>query len=75
MPRLPTREPGLLILSKFAGAAEERFDALLVNPYDAPAVAEALSAALALPVEEKRARNQAMRERVMRGAAPYPAAL
>jgi trehalose 6-phosphate synthase/phosphatase len=57
---------GLLILSKFAGAAEELFDALLVNPYDAPAVAETLSAALALPVKERRMRNQAMRERVMR---------
>jgi glycosyltransferase involved in cell wall biosynthesis len=52
---------GLLILSKFAGAAEELFDALLVNPYDAPAVAETLSAALALPVKERRMRNQAMR--------------
>jgi trehalose 6-phosphate synthase/phosphatase len=63
--------PGLLILSEFAGAAEELFDAFLVNPYDARAVAEALSAALALSAEEKRARNRAMRERVMRHDAQH----
>jgi trehalose 6-phosphate synthase/phosphatase len=58
--------PGLLILSEFAGAAEELFNAFLVNPYDARAVAEALSMALVLSPEEKRARNRSMRERVMR---------
>lgn len=58
--------PGLLILSEFAGAAEELFNAFLVNPYDARAVAETLAAALVLSPDEKRARNQAMRERVMR---------
>lgn len=63
--------PGLLILSEFAGAAEELFNAFLVNPYDARGVAEALSAALALSPEEKRARNRAMRERVMRHDAQH----
>ena len=56
---------GLLILSEFAGAAEELFSALLVNPYDARAVAETLSVALTLPLEARRARNQNVRERVM----------
>ena len=55
-----------LILSEFAGAAEELFGALLVNPYDAPAVAEAIRQALAMPEEERRARTAPMRERVMR---------
>ena len=55
-----------LILSEFAGAAEELFGALLVNPYDAPAVAESIARALAMPEEEKRARTGPMRARVMR---------
>jgi trehalose 6-phosphate synthase/phosphatase len=57
---------GLLILSEFAGAAEELFNALLVNPYDSAAVAGTLTHALALPTEEKRNRILPMRERVMR---------
>jgi trehalose 6-phosphate synthase/phosphatase len=57
---------GLLILSEFAGAAEELFNALLVNPYDSAAVARTLTDALAMPTEEKRDRILPMRERVMR---------
>jgi trehalose 6-phosphate synthase/phosphatase len=57
---------GLLILSEFAGAAEELFNALLVNPYDSAAVAGTLTNALALPREERRSRMLPMRERVMR---------
>jgi hypothetical protein len=57
---------GVLILSEFAGAAEELFNALFVNPYDARTVAETLSSALALSMEEKRARIDPMRERVMK---------
>jgi trehalose 6-phosphate synthase/phosphatase len=57
---------GLLILSEFAGAAEELFNALLVNPYDSAAVAGTLTEALALSTEEKRHRVLPMRERVMR---------
>ena len=56
---------GPLILSEFAGAAEELFNALIVNPYDAQAVAESIARALAMPPEERRARNTPMRERVM----------
>ena len=62
---------GVLILSEFAGAAEELFNALLVNPYDARTVAETLSSALALSMEEKRARIDPMRERVMKYDARY----
>jgi trehalose 6-phosphate synthase/phosphatase len=57
---------GLLILSEFAGAAEELFNALLVNPYDSAAVAGTLNDALALSAEQKRNRILPMRERVMR---------
>ncbi|MDQ6861012.1 MAG: bifunctional alpha,alpha-trehalose-phosphate synthase (UDP-forming)/trehalose-phosphatase [Verrucomicrobiota bacterium] len=57
---------GVLMLSEFAGAAEELSNALLVNPYDATAVAETLREALEMSEEEKRACNQPMRERVMK---------
>ena len=61
--RAPT---GPLILSEFAGAAEELAEALIVNPYDPPAVAASLARALAMPHAETRSRNLEMRERVMR---------
>lgn len=61
--RTPT---GPLILSEFAGAAEELANTLLVNPYDAPAVASSIARALVMPDEEVRTRNATMRERVMR---------
>lgn len=57
---------GLLILSEFAGAAEELFNALFVNPYDSDAVAATLIDALGRPVEQRRSGIQAMRERVIR---------
>jgi trehalose 6-phosphate synthase/phosphatase len=57
---------GLLILSEFAGAAEELFNAFLVNPYDSAAVAETLRKALTLPTEERRQLILPMREHVLR---------
>src|SRR5258708_3974572 len=57
---------GSLILSEFAGAAEELFNAFLVNPYDSEAVAETLKGALALPEGERRERIRPMREQVLR---------
>jgi trehalose 6-phosphate synthase/phosphatase len=57
---------GLLILSEFAGAAEELFNALFVNPYDSDAVARTLIDALGRPIEQRRTGIQAMRERVIR---------
>lgn len=57
---------GVLMLSEFAGAAEELSNAVLVNPYDTRAVAEKLTEALGMPDDEKRACNQPMRERVMK---------
>jgi trehalose 6-phosphate synthase len=53
-------DPGVLILSRFTGAAIKLRSALLVNPYDAESVASALSQALAMPLEERRARHKAL---------------
>ena len=57
---------GLLILSEFAGAAEELFNALFVNPYDSDGVAATLTDALDTPIEQRRKGIRAMRERVIR---------
>jgi trehalose 6-phosphate synthase len=50
-------DPGVLVLSTLAGAAEELSSALLVNPRDTRGVAEAIQRALAMPLEERRARH------------------
>ena len=50
-------DPGVLILSRFAGAAVECEAALLVNPYDQEAVAAAIDQALSMPLEERKARH------------------
>ena len=39
-------DPGVLILSKFAGAAEEMTEALIVNPYSIEETSDAIRAAL-----------------------------
>jgi trehalose 6-phosphate synthase len=49
-------DPGVLVLSRFAGAARELDAALIVNPFDAEQVADALDRALTMPVEERRER-------------------
>ncbi len=53
-------DPGVLVLSRFAGAANEFRHALLVNPYDAESVAGAIAQALIMPLDERRARHQAL---------------
>jgi trehalose 6-phosphate synthase len=53
-------DPGVLILSRFAGAAIEFRRALLVNPYDPESVAGAIAQALVMPLEERRERHQAL---------------
>lgn len=50
--------PGVLVLSRFAGAAAELKAALLVNPMDRKAVAAALHQALHMPHEERRQRHE-----------------
>jgi trehalose 6-phosphate synthase len=53
-------DPGVLILSRFAGAARELTDALIVNPFDTDQVADALNKGLNMPLDERRARWQGM---------------
>ncbi|MGE0352709.1 MAG: trehalose-6-phosphate synthase [Gemmatimonadales bacterium] len=53
---------GALLLSRFAGAAEEMDGAILINPYDVGAVARSLSAALEMSPRERRVRIAAMRQ-------------
>jgi trehalose 6-phosphate synthase len=56
-----TEDPGVLVLSQFAGAAEELTEALIVNPYDLDEASDALATALRLSPEEQRDRMRAMR--------------
>ena len=55
-----SENPGVLILSRFAGAAVECEAALLVNPYDPESVGTAIAQALAMPLDERRARHAAL---------------
>ncbi|MBI1875974.1 MAG: trehalose-6-phosphate synthase [Acidobacteria bacterium] len=57
-------EQGVLLLSRFAGAALDLTEALIVNPYDVDGVADALADALSMPVAEQRRRMRAMRAQV-----------
>jgi trehalose 6-phosphate synthase len=52
-------DPGVLILSRFAGAARECASALLVNPYDPEGVAIAINRALSMPLDERKQRHAA----------------
>ncbi|HSN72815.1 MAG TPA: trehalose-6-phosphate synthase, partial [Steroidobacteraceae bacterium] len=53
-------DPGVLILSTLAGAARELTSALLVNPYDARALGNAMQTALTMPLTERRERHREM---------------
>ena len=53
-------DPGVLILSRFVGAAAECQEALLVNPYDPESVAAAIARALNMLLAERRERHSAM---------------
>jgi trehalose 6-phosphate synthase len=58
-------EDGVLILSKFTGAAGELRDALLVNPYDIVGVSEAIHTGLEMLTAERQERMRRMRRQVM----------
>ncbi len=53
-------DPGVLVLSQFAGAANELTSALIVNPYDRDDVANALNRALTMPLTERISRHAEM---------------
>jgi trehalose 6-phosphate synthase len=53
-------DPGVLILSRYAGAAKELDAALIVNPFDIDAMAQAMHSALTMSILERRERWAAM---------------
>jgi trehalose 6-phosphate synthase/phosphatase len=57
-------EDGVLVLSEFAGAADELIDAVIVNPYDVEGTAHAIHRALCMDRTERRRRIQALRAQV-----------
>jgi trehalose 6-phosphate synthase len=57
-------DPGVLVLSKFAGAANELDTALLVNPHDIDGMARAIATALSMPLTERRMRWEAMMKKL-----------
>ncbi|WP_134500073.1 alpha,alpha-trehalose-phosphate synthase (UDP-forming) [Microvirga pakistanensis] len=57
-------EEGVLILSAFAGASRELSEALIVNPYNAHAMGQAINRALTMPQDEQRERMRLMRDQV-----------
>ncbi|MBU6397215.1 MAG: trehalose-6-phosphate synthase [Rhodospirillales bacterium] len=59
-------DPGVLILSRFAGAATLLPEALLVNPYDVDQMAEAINTAMLMTLEERQERHEALLGRVRR---------
>ena len=52
--------PGVLVLSRFTGAANTMKDAVIVNPYDIEGTAEATYRALRMPISERRRRNRSL---------------
>ncbi|HEX2794664.1 MAG TPA: trehalose-6-phosphate synthase [Croceicoccus sp.] len=59
-------DPGVLVLSRFAGAAAQMQEALLVNPYAPEEVADAIHRALTMPLAERKRRHKALIEGVER---------
>jgi trehalose 6-phosphate synthase len=58
-------DPGVLLLSQFAGAVKELNRALIINPHEIDGVAQALKQALEMPLDERRARLAPMLEYLM----------
>ena len=59
-------DPGVLLLSQFAGAAEQMTDALLVNPYSRDELSDRILDALNMPLAERRARWEKLADGVRR---------
>ncbi|MFO6448055.1 trehalose-6-phosphate synthase [Erythrobacter sp. NE805] len=59
-------DPGVLVLSCFAGAAAQLEQAVIVNPHSAEEVAEGIARALAMPLAERQERHKALLESVTR---------
>ena len=65
----PDDDPGVLMLSRFAGAAHELTEALIVNPFDPDAIADAMHLALTMPMAERKERHVALKAKVFRTTA------
>jgi trehalose 6-phosphate synthase len=61
-------DPGVLVLSKFAGAANELETALLVNPHDIDGMARIITMAVSMPLLERRMRWEAMMAKLQQGS-------
>ena len=59
-------DPGVLVLSQFAGAAHEMGEALIVNPFDIEGVGDALQRALTMPLGERKERHAALMQTLRR---------
>lgn len=59
-------DPGVLILSRFAGAAAQLTEAVLVNPYSADEVSDAIMKALRMDINERKRRWRAMMDNIER---------
>jgi len=59
-------DPGVLVLSRMAGAAETMHEALLVNPFDLDGTAEAIHRALTMELDERASRMASLRRRERR---------
>jgi trehalose 6-phosphate synthase len=59
-------DPGVLILSSFAGAADELKQTIIINPFDSDDIAESFVAALRMQLAERRERWQAMYDYLVR---------
>jgi trehalose 6-phosphate synthase len=65
----PDDDPGVLVLSQFAGAAHELTEALIVNPFDPDAIAEAMHVGLTMSLDERKERQAALKAKVFRTTA------
>ena len=59
----PEQDPGVLILSPFAGAGGYMQEALQVNPYEVENVADTLNRALEMPLDERQLRMNQLKKR------------
>ena len=66
-----SEDPGVLVLSRFAGAREELGQALIVNPYSSEDVARAMQRALTMSLSERKERHDALRRTVFGNTAGH----
>ncbi len=62
-------DPGVLVLSRFAGAADELTDALIINPFDPDEIAAAMHTAFSMDLAERQRRYQGLRAKVWENTA------